>query len=785
MTRKLCDESLGEPISPLIDVVMNGFAAMFIILIIFLVVFRGRDEPPPPKFVEVAPSPVIRGQNYTFTFPVVGGVEPRQFRIAKGDLSTLNLQLDGATGTVFGAADLNRQTAKGGPPIFPLTVECEIELTDGGGRQTTRTAAFRMSSNAVPYQGLPLRITHQDPMLPSGRIGQSYETVLGATGGVEPYHWKLASGRLPRGLRLDSTKGCIRGEPAEAGEFNFEVKVEQTPGSFAVDGVTHSWVGASTGGRFRLTIHDRLRPVLRLPTGRVGENYHGALIMASRLPQERFAWEVQVPGLMFSESDGSVTGVPQVPGNFKVSYRVVSGTEIRNAGAGELKILPSLPRKEAGLIKVQGRVGEHFEVLVPYRGLVEPVTVTSRSSLPPGLTIDATRIRGTPREVGKISVPIAIQDATGTVANGTLEIHIRPQMQVMEVPEELTVHLVVGAPVAWRPPVVGGDGRASWSIEGTLPPDLKLENGMLRGSIRRRDTWKLKITVRDEITGETAARIVHFRGVLPEETQLRIATKTMPQAFVGVPFEFVFATEGGVGSPRIFVKGDLPTGLSVAGNGIRGTPQARGDWRLSVAAEDATGQRDGPQSFILAVRHGDESQPTLTTSSIPAALVGVPFDFAFASGGGVGMPSFSFSGKLPRGLKFNAVGISGTPEEVRESMIEVVVADQAGGRSAQRRFVVRSLPYDMTKPEVVTSTLRIALRGQGYEQEFSAEGGIGRYRWEISGELPAGLKKTPRGIVGRVNPEAKLGTWPLRIAVKDDGGNRSAEKTLELEVTDP
>jgi hypothetical protein len=48
MARKLLDHRMSEPISPLIDVVVNALAAIFIILMIYMVVFRPGEKPIPP-----------------------------------------------------------------------------------------------------------------------------------------------------------------------------------------------------------------------------------------------------------------------------------------------------------------------------------------------------------------------------------------------------------------------------------------------------------------------------------------------------------------------------------------------------------------------------------------------------------------------------------------------------------------------------------------------------------------------------------------------------------------
>ena len=46
---------------------------------------------------------------------------------------------------------------------------------------------------------------------------------LQADGGIEPYHWRLLSGSLPRGLELQDS-GEIIGVVSQAGELNIFIQ---------------------------------------------------------------------------------------------------------------------------------------------------------------------------------------------------------------------------------------------------------------------------------------------------------------------------------------------------------------------------------------------------------------------------------------------------------------------------------------------------------------------------------------------------------------------------------
>ena len=64
--------------------------------------------------------------------------------------------------------------------------------------------------------------------LPDGTVGLPYSSPLAALGGNPPYTWKLGSGSLPPGLKLDKSTGAISGTPKKSGTSTFTVEVLDT-----------------------------------------------------------------------------------------------------------------------------------------------------------------------------------------------------------------------------------------------------------------------------------------------------------------------------------------------------------------------------------------------------------------------------------------------------------------------------------------------------------------------------------------------------------------------------
>jgi len=59
-------------------------------------------------------------------------------------------------------------------------------------------------------------------------VGQKINVALGAKGGSPPYNWKLISGQLPSGLKLDPAAGTIAGMPQQPGVYRLTVGAQDS-----------------------------------------------------------------------------------------------------------------------------------------------------------------------------------------------------------------------------------------------------------------------------------------------------------------------------------------------------------------------------------------------------------------------------------------------------------------------------------------------------------------------------------------------------------------------------
>jgi streptogramin lyase len=57
-----------------------------------------------------------------------------------------------------------------------------------------------------------------------GTVGKRYKAQLQVKGGVAPYRWKMTSGTLPKGVKLNASTGLISGTPGAKGKFPIVVQ---------------------------------------------------------------------------------------------------------------------------------------------------------------------------------------------------------------------------------------------------------------------------------------------------------------------------------------------------------------------------------------------------------------------------------------------------------------------------------------------------------------------------------------------------------------------------------
>lgn len=739
MSHKLFQTNAEGPISPLIDVVVNGMAALFIILMVYMLLARPSGEPERLRFLSgVEPPPVIAGQSYVFTFPVTGGRSGnRRFEIEEGDLPP-GLELDATTGTLYGISRPPSPHGDVGGEAdgrdTTMTQPYEITLrVEGGGDMDRRTTVLIVYPAAVPYHPYdpPFNIVRRNEELPTGRIGVAYEEVLGGRGGVRPYQWTVSGGRLPQGLRLED--GIVQGIPGASGRFTFTARIDHSPASFSYRNAVHRWRGGTSERRFRLRILPSLKASLQLPEGRVGEPYLGSMAADGLFPEDVIQWQGLPSGLSPAGDGRTLLGVPEQPGTFHVSYVIEGKDVVLGTGESEVRFLPPRPRVMAATLAARARRGEELRILLSYRGLREPVVARPVALLPAGLKLEGATLVGRPETVGRTEVPFVVEDAAGVTARGRVLLTVTEPPVSLSIETPKRVALLSDRPVDFRLVAAGGEGDYTWHVRGTLPPGLKLTPaGRLTGHLAASGSWSLDVEVQDRVSGESVRRRITLEAVRPDPSRPRLVTAALPPALAGSQYRVDLAAEGGIGGYRWRFGGDLPTGLDFTDTGVAGRPalESTGEWPVTVAVADEAGTVSTPETLVIEVVEPVSPLPAYA-GPLPPATVGVEYRAALPPNGCREPCSWQVA-DLPPGLQVVESSLTGIAEAPGTYRLTATWTSEAG-RETKTSFDLevrspRPDPNPSTGPMPATSAQRPQEgvdRPAGTNEEFPRPAGPG------------------------------------------------------------
>ncbi len=542
-------------------------------------------------------------------------------------------------------------------------------------------------------------------------------------------------------------------------------------GALAQPGVyeTLSQQGAGTGGTLTVTRSGfpGVSGPLTLPGGATAAPYSASLSAAGGAPPYTFTLEAgfALPAGLSLSPAGLLSGTPSQAFQGSIAVRVTDSTGAYSLRRYALRIGQGLAVATSSL--PAGVVGVPYGVALQAAGGAAPFSWTVESgSLPSGIALAASGLlSGVPAAAGAFSFTVKVTAAGGVSATLPMELIVSAGPTILT-PSALP-KAPVGAAVSIPLEAAGGLGPYQWSlISGTLPAGILLDPaGVISGTSASASNVNFTAQARDA-AGNTATQLFTWL------TKIGVAIgnpsqQPLPQAIAGAPYSHQFAASGG-SPPYSWSLVSAPAGTSISSTGLfSGTPAVPGTYSFFVQANDTAGGSD-LAAYNLTVLPA----VAITTSSLPQANAGQPYNASLTATGGAGNYIWILAaGTLPAGLNLSSTGvISGTPSGSGASAFILRVTDSSGA-STFRAFTIN---VGQTLSIDTASDLPPASVGVQYAQSLAASGGSAPYQWTVTGgALPPGLTLSPQGLVSGI-PSAS-GTYSFQVQVTDQAGATAAK----------
>ncbi|RLL71595.1 autotransporter domain-containing protein [Ochrobactrum soli] len=662
------------------------------------------------------------------------------------DVTTVNKMVPGVEALFQDNPDTNRAVVFRGRPTkhgdYSGYVDA-IAIGGGiGGRLTCRAHVAKPD------------IVLKYPNLPSERVGQPVTPHGGASGGIDPYGFKLASGSsLPPGLTLDKTGG-LSGVPTRVGTYSYDLIVTD---SMAYTATIKQTIVIAEAPTVDLDLGS-------LPGGKVGLDYAAHKLAASG-GTAPYSYVVSgLPaGLTFDGVD-TISGKPTAAGSFDVNV-TATDAEGYTATKSQTIVIAEAPVIDLDLSAMPaGKEGLDYAHTLVATGGTEPYSYTA-TGLPAGVTLNGDTLSGKPTTAGSYDVTITVTDGEGYTAT---------KSQTIVIAEAPTVDLDLGSLpggkvgldyAAHKLAASGGTAPYSYVVSG-LPAGLTFDGvDTISGKPTAAGSFDVNVTATDA-EGYTATKSQTI--VIAEAPVIDLDLSAMPAGKEGLDYAHTLVATGGT-EPYSYTATGLPAGVTLNGDTLSGKPTTAGSYDVTITVTDGEGYT-ASKSQTLVIENA--SAISVDLSTLPAGKVGQDYgSHKLAATGGTEPYTYVVSG-LPAGLTFDGVDtISGKPTVDGSFEVAVTVTDAEGATATSKQTVVIEKASAIS---VDLSTLPAGKVGQDYgSHKLAATGGTAPYTYVVSG-LPAGL--TFDGVDTISGKPTVDGSFEVAVTVTDAEGFTATKK---------
>ena len=237
-----------------------------------------------------------------------------------------------------------------------------------------------------------------------------------------------------------------------------------------------------------------------------------------------------------------------------------------------------------------GGIGTAYSATLVSSGGSGAVTWSLASGkLPAGLSISGSSITGTPTETGTFNFTVRATDSGSPAQTATRALSILIS-QISITTLQLLPEATNG--IAYSVTLAAKDGIAplTWSDpNSTLPPGLTINSstGVISGTPIGANTTDVNIQVKDSSGLATDS----VRRTFKLKVTLVILNTTLPSGTVGAAYAEALTASGGKLPLAWSLKDQtsLPSGLTITGSSITGTPDTAGTTTFTLVATDADG----------------------------------------------------------------------------------------------------------------------------------------------------------------------------------------------------
>jgi hypothetical protein len=323
--------------------------------------------------------------------------------------------------------------------------------------------------------------------------------------------WTATNGSLPPGLSL-AENGQLSGTPTQAGTYTFWIEMklpdywipEESRGCSSRDNSEEHVTLTINPGVPRLVIGPE-----SAPPGTVSNQY--SLQMTASVPDAK-TWSIVdgalPPGLALGASDGLISGVPGLAGEYTFTVRAAVNADAR----ADTKTLGIVVRDRVAIgtaVTPPSEVGVVFVMPLTATGGTGTFTwsVTS-GALPTGLGLTPTgSVVGKPTQSGRFPFTVTATDAEGRTGAYPTTLTVAERLAVA--PQRLRPARQ-GRFYQVRLKTTGGVQPAVWRVKrGPLPRGMRFDRqlGLLYGTPTRARTYRMQFEVQDALRVRSAGTV--------------------------------------------------------------------------------------------------------------------------------------------------------------------------------------------------------------------------------------------------------------------------------------